>query len=70
MNDNNECNKTIKHMPSSDVMSVHVLVVLLDQDLALVDHVKSLHSKLSINLYAPRQIINLFPTTILKPKTG
>ena len=49
-NDNNECIitkiKMIKHVPSSDKMSVLILGVLLDQDLTLVDHIKSLQSKL------------------------
>ena len=70
MNDSNECNitkiKMIKHVPNSDEKSVRALGVLLDQDLTLVEHVKSLHSKLSRNLYSLRQISNLFPTPILK----
>ena len=58
--------KMIKSIPNSDEKSIRVLGVLLDQDLSLSEHVKSLHSKLSRSLYSLKQIKNLFPTPILK----
>lgn len=58
--------KMIKSIPNSDEKSIRVLGVLLDQELSLSEHVKSLHSKLSRSLYSLKQISNLFSKSILK----
>ena len=70
MNDYNESDdnkiKTLKSIPNDEESSIKVLGILLDQNLNLNDHIKSLHAKLSRNLYSLRQVKNIFPTETLK----